>query len=501
MESILPTLYEYVTDEIVENTLSHWRSFYNTFDGWSKYGRRFVSQHYHGIDDRTFEYKCVLLDLIALGVNHYQEVLAGALVTRQEYWTGRISSPVQPLRAGGVADGASDMQGAGALAFGEADQSRCQCHGVNSVYTDVRAADLTFCRDLNILFQMVAFVVGNSTIYAALRVHQITNDMCALQLTLANATRWDGELSAVQRVIELEKSLAVLIGEKEYIKWSASVHDFLREAFFARLKSYVPVLMSLRLASKLYQSQGFPSGCFVPLVIDELRRICCQQNGDLEPVSELKRSLLAAIQRRLVPILEPPAGETTSFLMAAALHPGVWATLRARGAVSESVQEATIDGLILEARNLLHDESAMDLLPTVLANVYVQRIVQELDVTAVKESLDLSELVTTAKVCNVQHMEFWRSVVLKQHQNQLSLQMLVPLAAMVLALPASEAIDESVFSRTGRLLTKSRTSLSDPNVERITVIRMYTETFSLSINKLNSWVRKALERAAREERK
>jgi hypothetical protein len=239
VESILPGLYQYVTEDIVESSLSKWRAFYNTFDGWSKFGRRFVSQHYHGIDERKF---ALLLDLIPISINHYKEVLASALITRQDYWTGKMDKAIQPLRTGGVADGAGDMQAAGAIIFGDDDQSYCQNHGLNSVYKDLRALDIAFSRDVSCLFIMISFVVGNTTIYASLRVHQFTNELCALQLVLANDTRWDGELRAIERALELKESLPVLTGLPEYAKWSGRVPDFLQASYFERLQSYVPLL-------------------------------------------------------------------------------------------------------------------------------------------------------------------------------------------------------------------------------------------------------------------
>jgi hypothetical protein len=240
--------------------------FYNSFDGWSKFGRRFVSQHYHGIDERTFTYAALLLDLIPINVNHYKEVLAAALINRQDYWTGMMSKVIQPLRAGGVADGASDMQAAGAIMFNDGDQSLCQNHGLNSVYKDLRALDIAFSRDASALFYMISFVVGNSTINASLRIHQFTNEFCALQLVMANDTRWDGELRAIERALELKDSLPVLTGLSEYVKWSERVPDFLQASYFERLQSYVPLLQLMRSASKLYQSQKYPTGCFVPLM-------------------------------------------------------------------------------------------------------------------------------------------------------------------------------------------------------------------------------------------
>lgn len=493
VESILPALYQFSTDDMVEIHLSKWRAFYNSFDGWSKFGRRFVSQHYHGIDDRTFTYAALLLDLIPINVNHYKEVLAGALITRQDYWTGKMNEAIQPLRAGGVADGASDMQAAGAIMFNDGDQSHCQNHGLNSVYKDLRDLDIAFSRDASALFHMISFVVGNSTINASLRIYQFTNELCALQLVMANDTRWDGELRAIERALELKDSLPVLTGIREYVKWSERVLDFLQASYFRRLQSYVPLLQLMRSASKLYQSQKYPTGCFVPLMVDELCRACIRLEQEQEHVVELKDSMRSVLQKRLSYILEPANGSTNPFLMAAALHPGVWATLRVRKAVSEAVQQATIEGICVESKNVMGDDDAHEMIESVLTKGAYQNVVMELEKTInADDALNFDVIVGTGELCSVQHLKFWKSVVDKVHKKHMTLQLLVPTAAVLLALPASEAIDETVFSRTGRILSKHRTSLSDPNVERMTVIRMFVENSGLSIMQLNRWVKRAL---------
>jgi len=91
--------------------------------------------------------------------------------------------------------------------------------------------------------------------------------------------------------------------------------------------------------------------------------------------------------------------------------------------------------------------------------------------------------------------------VRREHPKHVNLMVIVSTAAMLLALPASESADEAVFSRTGRTLTKFRTTLTDPNVERITVIRMYTEMFGVSVEQLNQWVKQALSQAEKERKK
>jgi hypothetical protein len=227
-------------------------------------------------------------------------------------------------------------------------------------------------------------------------------------------------------------------------------------------------------------------------MVDELRRVCILLEQDQKHVTELKLAMLSAVNQRLKNIMEPEDNTTTPFLMAATLHPGVWATLRVRKAVSEAVQQATMEGFSVESKNLMSDDDAQDMIERVLRGTYTNMVMELEKSIKIDDALNFDVIVGSGELCGVQHLKFWKSVVDKEHKKHMTLQLLVPTAAMLLALPASEAIDETVFSRTGRTLSKHRTSLSDPNVERMTVIRMYTENTGLSILQLNSWVKRAL---------
>jgi hypothetical protein len=74
---------------------------------------------------------------------------------------------------------------------------------------------------------------------------------------------------------------------------------------------------------------------------------------------------------------------------------------------------------------------------------------------------------------NVNHMQYWKKIACGQSTNMSELlqRMLVPVATALLALPASESMDEVCFSGAGQAYTKERTLLSNQNMERMMVIR------------------------------
>jgi hypothetical protein len=69
-----------------------------------------------------------------------------------------------------------------------------------------------------------------------------------------------------------------------------------------------------------------------------------------------------------------------------------------------------------------------------------------------------------------------------------ALKLLVPVAAMLVALPAGESRDEFAFSETGRVFTKDRNALSPWNLEMVTVITMFIKNFGWSQEHVNSWL-------------
>jgi hypothetical protein len=84
---------------------------------------------------------------------------------------------------------------------------------------------------------------------------------------------------------------------------------------------------------------------------------------------------------------------------------------------------------------------------------------------------------------------YWRDIG-KEIGNPLA--SLIPVASMLLALPAGEAHNEFVFSCSGRVLTRDRNSMSPMRLEQLTVLVMFIRNFGWSQRKLMQWFREAL---------
>jgi hypothetical protein len=86
-------------------------------------------------------------------------------------------------------------------------------------------------------------------------------------------------------------------------------------------------------------------------------------------------------------------------------------------------------------------------------------------------------------------MSFWRGTRQDVGNPMASL---IPVAAMLLALPAGEAHNKFVFSASGRVFSRDRNSMSPMRLEQVTVLVMFIRNFGWSQRQLMDWVKKAL---------
>jgi hypothetical protein len=188
INTMLPALYQFVCSDMVA-TMSSWVGFFSTFDGWSKFNHGFVSQHYHGICQRSFDFSVLMLDLIPSSFAKYRETLGAALVTRQQHWTGELD---HLIAAGGLGDNASNVQSAGNFAFGENDMSRCQCHMLALCFSDIENLLLDFNADTSVMSKFCSFIAVNGNVVSMLRNFQELNNLAELHVVLECETRWNG---------------------------------------------------------------------------------------------------------------------------------------------------------------------------------------------------------------------------------------------------------------------------------------------------------------------
>jgi hypothetical protein len=356
----LPALYRLTTQDI-QKEMKGWPGYFTTFDGWGRQRRTFVSQHYHGISTAKFEYSHFLLDFIEMRTQKFNETLAAALKERQDHWTAKMPEIVV---AGATADGDEKMQSAGRKLY-DLDMVKCNCHQIQLIWLEARSKG-TISRDLAAMENLVKYVIDNVNINKALQIYQATNELECLNLVISNETRqWSGDYRFINRILELRESLGQLrkMDAARETAQRNNVKDFLQFDFFERLKCYKEVMEPLHDASLLFQTQRFPTGCFVPLVVHDLKTnyILIDDADEEAHVKELKENLSQGIKDRLCHIIEHDMDcdfrkcvcEPHVFLKSSFFHPGVWNYFHENEVIDEELQQRTRDCVIEEALNLL----------------------------------------------------------------------------------------------------------------------------------------------------
>lgn len=479
IHSVLPALYSYVSN-LLRSHLASWSSFYTTFDSWTKYGLSFVSQHYHGISSADFTFRILLGDLIPFTSQKFEETLSGALYHRQEYWTSGLTI----TRAGGLADTAGNVQAAGRTLFGEDDMLKCQCHLIALAYKDAAEGARFFAQDFKALSGLCTFIAQNSNVSKSLSRFQEAQELGEYSILLPNDTRWNGSDRMLKRCILLEMSLSGMRHMDEVIKLGSDLKDFLEPPFFDRIRGYSKCLDILNQASEFYQQQNFPVGCFVPIVSNFLLAAFVPSEMDNVFLQDFKTALHSSLSKRLNYIFDSPS----IFVLSAMFHPGV-AKFLLSSFDSEFVD--SIFEAILAQANLLDPESV----PFVTPSLQVYRKL----INNINEPVPIVSLpgltFSSGLFYGYNHMDFWKSVAKNTMPQSRYLQALIPVAAMLLAVPAAEAVDEFAFSSAGSILTKGRVSMLPQTLEQVTVIRRFIQINLVSPKDVLSWLNEARKEA------
>lgn len=475
MDSLLPLLYHYVTKKMCEK-IGNWAAFWNTFDGWSKFRVSFVSQHYHGINPHSFTFEIFLLDLVYFPVQKFEESVASVLSHRVDLWTENMTNA--PLQAGGLADQAANVQAAGRAIFGDDDMQKCQSHVIGTVYTDVEGAhDLKFNHDTGAVRTLCVFVMQNANVLKSLKRYQRTNELSEMSILLECETRkWSGLIQGLNRFLALASSVHVLAGVGELMSKAEirRVDDFLQPSFFERLRAYVPYLSIVDEAITFYQTRKFPVGCFVPLVAGTLLQKFGASDMDAPYLAAWKAQMLQSITKRMSYILESP----NNFLMSSLLHPGVACALVKLNFVRSYVIDEAFAGIVKQAILLDLDsedgsdeeEDSRSSITTSLSRY--RRFLSSLKRGEVPR-IEIAQLKIDGTFWGENHMRFWQGIATKELEHGERYAPLLKVASMLLALPASEAVDESAFSGTGMTLSFHRASMGPTRLEQVTVIRSY----------------------------
>jgi hypothetical protein len=487
VEKWLPALYSFAVKEMV-GFLQRCRSFFTSFDGWSRFGQRFLSQSYHCIDPKAFEYRILPLDFISCQTPHWSEVIAGCLVERQEHWTGGLDP--EPIAAGGIADGASDVQKAGKLAYGAAEEGGdmfgCQNHKLKGAYEVLERESPAFKAAIEAVAALFVAVSNAANVSESLRAFQNVNDLSSAALYVYNETRWEGRVRLLECALKLRQSLPSLKGFADGHAIGTTCDGFLSERFFDQLVVYHKYLDMVDDVSKLFQTQVFPTGHLVLLSYLALADSLLP-SPDLAP---FEKDFRAAVRKAVCETLVVPiTSGANAFVKAALFHPDICRLLQ-HGGLDEDVFRLCVESVREDIASLSGEGTAVTKLSSIIFDTYLDECkLRDAAVFPGFAMLKKSGLYGTTDA-----MSFWRSIA---NETGNPFQSLLPVAAMLLALPAGESHNEFVFSASGRVLTRDRNQLSHVRLEQITVLVMFIRNFGWSHTQMMSWLRGTLAKVSK----
>ncbi len=487
VEQLLPVLYSFATKHMVA-CLQKCRSFFTSFDGWSKYGNRFVSQSYHCIDPTTFEYRILALDFIHCQTAHYAEVLAGVLQERQEHWTAGMVP--EPIVAGGIADGAADVQSAGRCAFGDGkdgeddDMSRCQNHKMKGAYEALERAAPEFKAAIDAVAALFVAVSYSANVNTMLQAFQDVNEISSCALYIYSETRWEGRVQLLACALKLRKSLPCLKLFAASQKIGAECSDFLDEPFFMRLAMYHKHLDAVHDVSRMFQTHRFPAGHLVLLAYHEVAKSFAPSldlAAEAPIETEFRKAIRAAVAEFLV---APLTAGVNAFAKAAIFHPDICRLLQ-HGLLSEDVFKACVQAVEKDIDALSGEGTMVTNLTRVIFKTYLESCKERPEA----QFLGFDEIKKNGLYGATDSMSYWRSIGREVGHPFSSL---IPVASMLLALPAGEAHDEFVFSCSGRILSRDRNAMSAMRLEQVTILVMFIRNFGWSQHQLMEWLKKGL---------
>ena len=283
--------------------------------------------------------------------------------------------------------------------------------------------------------------------------------------------------------LKLRKSLPCLGAYAKSQKIGDNYPGFLTEPFFERLSVYHKHLAVVDNVSRLFQTQRFPAGHLVLLSYIELSKMFLP-SPYLAAEPQFETNFRASVHKAISDCLVAPiTTRANAFAKAALFHPDICRLLQ-HGAVSETVFNACVDVVRKDIDSLSGQGSVASGMTNIMFDGYLKECKKRPE--SVFPGFDA--LKANGVYGQTDAMSFWKGIG-KEVGNPFA--SLIPVAAMLLALPAGESHDEFVFSCSGRIYSRDRNSMSPLRLEQVTVLVMFIRNFGWSQQQLMAWLTKA----------
>ena len=205
---------------------------------------------------------------------------------------------------------------------------------------------------------------------------------------------------------------------------------------------------------------------------------------DLAAEPQFETNFRASVHKAISDCLVAPiTTRANAFAKAALFHPDICRLLQ-HGAVSETVFNACVDVVRKDIDSL----SGQGSVASGMTNIMFDGYLKECKKRPASVFPGFDALKANGVYGQTDAMSFWKGIG-KEVGNPFA--SLIPVAAMLLALPAGESHDEFVFSCSGRIYSRDRNSMSPLRLEQVTVLVMFIRNFGWSQQQLMAWLTKA----------
>lgn len=316
-----------------------------------------------------------------------------------------------------------------------------------------------------------------------LQAYQDVNEITSVSLYIYSDTRWEGRVSLLECALKLRKSLPCLkpFAVKQQI--GLNIPDFLEEPFFVRLAMYHKHLKAVHEVARMFQTHRFPAGHLVLLAYHETAKAFAP-SPDLAAEAPVETAFRGAIHAAVKEFLVSPiTSRVNAFAKASIFHPDICRLLQ-HELLSKTIFAGCVQGVKKDIAALSGEGTVATDLTCLIFDKYLQACKDRPAVAF----LGIEKLKENGLFGSTDAMSYWRDVGRTVGDPFSSL---IPIASMLLALPAGEAHDEFVFSCSGRILSRDRNSMSAVRLEQVTVLVMFIRNFGWSQHKLMEWLKKA----------
>lgn len=503
------TLIAMAVRELREEQLQNAQFFSTTFDFASIQNSQLLLLTYHYIERVSWDLRSIILDVIDFPGKHFASSIAIAAQVRINRHTNDSTMLVNA-----TTDGAANVKKASRILVGNmelleaeeitveeliveigeyGDAGLCFCHGEHLGVTDTLgtktrpAKATTVARDLDFIHSLALYFKTypeEESIF--MRLQREDNVARPLKLLgIECETRWPDRYLAIQRANRVRKYLEWWYMESA-VSFSNDANvppDALLPPFWKRNFATERVLEVFNDVSLMFQSEKSIVIDLYPRSIHLLRNACVfiedgvGIDGDCGAVRELKTSLLAGVEKYLVPMMQMVSNP----LKAAALSPNE-ANMGVYG-VSDEVINDTWCSIAEEVGNYAPAHAQ-------IAKALVGSLRAELDM--------ISAQVQSGERERMDVLEFWRTKSQQPTDESLIGPVFASTARAILCSQISSAASERRVKAIRRIMTTERSNMDMLTIEDRLVIRDWITEEPFTKEKFDELVQKVAEISARE---